>query len=120
MAIGSNREILVYSSHCFGVKSDLSLELDVVLGAWTSINDIAGRTTAVGLGADTGDFENESGTEETGANFELMFNSEKVVGGTFSVGYGYGYNLPIDYEINFDICQTTELMRLNWKIYLAR
>ena len=105
----------MFSSHCLGVKSDLSLELDIVLGVWTSINDIPGRNFAIGIGADTYDFLSESGTDESGGNFKILFNSERVVGGTLSLGKGYGYDLPIDSEFTFDVCHTNEFMRLDWR-----
>merc|ERR1711971_1229858 len=43
IAIGSNGDIMLFGSRCLGVKADLSLELDVVVGAWTSINEIPGQ-----------------------------------------------------------------------------
>jgi hypothetical protein len=78
IALGSNGDILVFSSHCLGVKSDLSLEFDVVVGAWSSINDITGRNYAIGLGTDTAEFLNEYGNDETGGNFKIVYNKDKV------------------------------------------
>ena len=49
IAIGSNVDIMLFGSHCLGVKADPSLELDIVVGAWTSINDIPDRNFAIGL-----------------------------------------------------------------------
>ena len=68
----------MFNSHCLGVKSDLSLEFDVIVGAWTSINDITGRNYAIGLGTDTAEFLNEYGNDETGGNFKLVYNADKV------------------------------------------
>jgi len=117
IAIGSNGDIIVYGTNCLGVKADLSLELDIVLGGWTSIKNIPGRNYAIGLGTDTANFQNEDGTDESGGNFEIVYNGDKVIGATFSLSYGYGYDLPIDYESNYDICETDVLMRLDGKSY---
>ena len=111
---------MVFGSHCLGVKADVSLEFDLVLGMWTSISEIPGRNYAIGLGVDNVDFQNEPGTKESGGNFEIVFNSQKIIGGTLSVGRGFGYDLPIDSEVNFDICQTEEIMRLHWKQIFSR
>ena len=67
------------------------------------------------LGVDSVNFQNELGTEESGGNFEVLFNSERLIGGTLSVGRGVGYELPIDSEVNFEKCHTVELTRLAWK-----
>ena len=68
----------MFSSHCLGVKSDLSLEFDVIVGAWSSINDITGRNYAIGVGTDTAEFLNEYGNDETGGNFKIVWNKDKV------------------------------------------
>ena len=47
IVIGSNGDNMVFGSHCLGVKADPSLELDIVVGAWTSINDIPDRNFAI-------------------------------------------------------------------------
>merc|ERR1712037_970988 len=115
IALGSNGDILVFSSHCLGVKSDLSLEFDVIVGAWSSINDITGRNYAIGVGTDTAEFLNEYGNDETGGNFKIVWNKDKIIGGTLSLGYGHGYDLPIDNELTYDICHSTEIIRLHWR-----
>ena len=105
IGIGSNGDIIVFGGHCLGVEADLSLDLDIVLGgAWTSINDILGWNFALGLETDAANFRNEVGTDEFGGNFENVYNGDKVIGTTLSVGYGYGYDLTIDYYSNYDIC----------------
>ena len=93
----------------------MSLEIDIVLGAWTSINNIPGRNFAIGLGTDTADLLNEYGTDESGGNFKIIYNADRVIGGTLSLGSGYGPDLPIDNEISYESCHTNELLRLNWK-----
>ena len=110
---------MLFGSRCFGVKADLSLELDVVVGAWTSINEIPGQNFAIGFGVDNILFKDDLGTEEAGGNFEILFKNDTVIGGTLSVGRGYGYNLPIDSEVNFEKCHTVEFMRLDWKNFYS-
>ena len=120
IAIGSNGDIIVFGSHCLGVKADFSVELDIVLGAWTSIKDIPGQNFALGLGIDTADLLNELGTDESGGNFKIISNADKVLGGTLSLSYGHGYDLPIDNEITYDICDTDVLMRFDGKFFYNR
>lgn len=121
IAIGSNGDIIMFESRCLGVKADLSLELDIVLGAWSSINNIPGRNYALGLGTDTANFQNEDGTDESGGNFEIVYNDDKVIiGATFSLSYGFGYDLPIDYESNYDICHTDVLKHFDGKKFYNR
>ena len=93
----------------------MSVELDIVLAAWSSINNIPGRNFAIGAGTDTADLLNELGTDEKGGNFKIIANADKVVGGSLSLSYGHGYDLPIDNEITYDICETDVLMRLDGK-----
>jgi len=119
IAFGSNGDILFFGSRCLGVKTDVSLEFDVVVGAWTSINYILGQNYAIGLGIDNVNFKNELGTEESGGNFEVLFNNERVIGGTVSLGRGVGYDLPINSEVNFEKCHTIELMRLDWRNFYS-
>jgi len=120
VAIGSNGDVMVFGSHCLGVKADVSLEFDLVLGMWTSVSDIPGRNFAIGAGVDNVNFRNEFGTEESGGNFKILFNSQRVIGGTLSVGRGFGYDLPIDSEVTFDICHTEAIIRLNWREIFSR
>ena len=110
----------MFGSHCLGVKADVSLEFDLVLGMWTSVSDIRGRNFAIGAGVDNVNFQNELGTEESGGNFKIVFNSQRVIGGTLSVGRGFGYDLPIDSEVTFDICHSEEIIRLNWREIFSR
>ena len=79
IALSANGDIMVFRSHCLGVKTDASVELDIVLGAWPSINDIPGQNFAIGMGSDTADFLNEVGTDESGGNFKIISNADKVL-----------------------------------------
>ena len=72
------------------------------------------------LGVDNVNFQNELGTEESGGNFAILFNSERLIGGTVSLGRGVGYDLPIDSEVNFEKCHTVELMRLDWRNFYSK
>ena len=56
----------------------------------------------------------ETGTEEEGGNVEIVLNMEnKVVGGTLSIGYGYGPDIKFPVEFNLDHCSTHQLLRLD-------
>ena len=116
MAFGSNGEILVYAGSCLGLKADISVELDIALGFWNRTDIMLGTIYQLGLGADTAELKNEPGNDETGAHVEQMYNSDgEFIGGAISLGYGYGVDLPIDWEINFDKCYMEELWRFHWK-----
>ena len=116
VALGSNGEILGYAGSCLGLKADVSVELDIALGFRNSIDDMLGTNYQLGFGADTAELKNEKGNDETGAHVEQIFNSHgQLIGGAISLGYGYGVDLPIDWEINFDKCYNYELWRFHWK-----
>jgi len=116
VAFGSNGEILGYAGSCLGLKADISVELDIMLGFWNSIDDMLGTIYQLGFGADTTELKDEKGNDETGAHVEQIYNSVgNFIGGAISLGYGHGVDLPIDFEINFDKCYNYELWRFSWK-----
>jgi len=116
VAFGSNGEILVFAGRCLGLKADVSVELDIMLGFWNSIDDVLGPIYQLGIGADTTELKNEKGNDETGAHVEQIYNSDGgAIGFAISLGYGYGVDLPVDFEINFDKCHNYELWRFHWK-----
>lgn len=116
VAFGSTGEILGFAGRCLGIKADVSVELDIALGFWNSVDDILGPIYQVGVGADTSELKNENGTDETGAHVEQIYNPDGgAIGFAISLGYGYGVDLPIDWEVNFDKCHNYELFRLHWK-----
>ena len=105
-----------FAGGCLGLKADVSVELDVALGFWNSIDDIGGPIYQVGVGADTAELKNEPGNDETGAHVEQIYNSGgQFIGFSISLGRGYGVDLPIDWEINFDKCHVYELWRFHWR-----
>ena len=116
VAFGSKGEILVYAGSCIGLKADISVELDIALSFWNDIDGMLGTFYQLGFGADTTELKNEKGYDETGGVVEQIFGSDGgSIGFALSLGYGYGVDLPIDWEINFDKCHNYELLRFHWK-----
>ena len=119
LALDSSGKIMLFASFCNGIKSDVSIEFDVVLGLWTGIDKILGDTVSIGVGSDI--LELESGTEEEGGNVELVFSKKDgFVGGTLSIGYGYGPEIEFPVELNFDRCSTYELRRFDLRAIAAK
>ena len=102
---------MVYAAGCVGLKADVSLELDLSVGFWKSIDDILGLYYMLGVGTDiTG-----NKTDETEANVKIIKNYDgKLIGGTFSLGVGEGPDLPIAWEVNFDHCYALEIWRISF------
>ena len=91
LAVDGLGQVLLFASLCTGLKADMSMEADIVLGHWFNINDVIGSTWALGIGGDLLNVGKAVGTRERGANFELIFNpTDDLIGATFSVGYGKG------------------------------
>ena len=85
---------------------------------WAPIINIAHRDTYLPCTV-VANFQNEDGTDESGGNFEIVYNDDKVIiGATFSLSYGFGYDLPIDYESNYDICHTDVLKHFDGKKFV--
>ena len=121
VALDSSGKLMLFTSFCNGLKADISLEFDLVLGYWTSLDNILGETLVGGIGSDFLEFIEETGTEEKGGNFELVFNQKgSFVGGTLSVGYGYGPDLKFPIEFNIDQCSTYELRRIDLRAIAAK
>ena len=119
LALDSSGKIMLFASFCNGIKSDVSIEFDVVLGFWTGIDKILGDTVSIGVGSDI--LELESGTEEEGGNVELVFSKKDgFVGGTLSIGYGYGPEIEFPVELNLDRCSTYELRRFDLRAIAAK
>ena len=112
---------MIFVSKCTGIKFDKSVEIDYVLGYWTSIEDILGQTFALGVGLDIAALGKKSDSDENGAQIEILFNSDRqLIGGAISKSSGYGLDLPIDWEVNFDNCITYQLWRLDFRMILAK
>ena len=68
MAFGANAEVLVYASYCVGLKADVSLEVDLSLGFYKSLDDILGHYYMLGGGVDI----TKKKTDETEANVKII------------------------------------------------
>ena len=91
LAVDSSGEVLLFLSFCTGLKLDISIEADLVVGHWFNLEDILGSTYALGLGGDVVDIGQEAGLRERGANGELIFSeANEFIGGTLSIGCGKG------------------------------
>ena len=79
---------------------------------------ILGRTFAAGFGVDNKALGKKSDTDESGLQIEVLFDADiQILGGAISQSQGYGKDLPINWEVNIDQCQTYQLWRLDlWQI----
>ena len=68
VAFGANAEVLVYASYCVGLKADVSLEVDLSLGFYKSLDDILGHYYMLGGGVDI----TKKKTDETEANVKII------------------------------------------------
>ena len=77
-------------------------------------NLIIGRTFAGGFGIDNKALGKTSDTDESGLQFEVLFDANfQLIGGAISQSSGRGKDLPINWEVNFDQCSSYELWRLD-------
>ena len=91
LAVDTSGQVLLFGSYCTGLKADVSMEVDVVLGQWFKIDNVIGSNFALGIGVDISEPKKATGTRERGGNIELIFNpTREFIGATLSIGYGRG------------------------------